>query len=738
MGVKVKRLLILLLLFSSQNLFAITLLEVSIEQLLLDSMHDETSKEALKKTADNLQLDKITIAWDISRDPMSFKINLSSIQLPEPFTKINSLKLSCQEFTFDTHSLQAPVLACHKGQISAHKLFPVSENLTSSFSFSYNLLSHDFNLDIDDLMPGKNSSINLKFKLNANQWTIKADVIKVNYRQIKHYLDFYFPALMSSINDLSGQISFTSIVSGIIEADNKLSLQSADIKGIIESLNYSFKDDLAENLGFDFDLKLKTINASSNKSRRNSKTLTVSIIKPRGVIYQNEIFIEFSGQEKIKSKLVYNKNSHRLNIQSLDVLLPDILHIQSSGELNLLAEYQFNHFKADIKVSSFEQLNHLYLHNILEGSDYEGLEISGQSTHSIDLVSNNNSQAIEIKSLINNLTFNFKDKVSFKNLNGDLFWDNKLSNDSNYIVDKFSRLSWESAALNNLPLGRSIIHFITTNDNFKLTQSTSIPIFDGALQIDNLEISHIGQSIESNNELKSQMTLLFDGLIKPISLKHIAEHFNWPLLDGQLSAIIPATHYNEDRFEIGGAMMLQVFDGFVIIKNLKIENPLQDYARLEANIDINNVNLQSLTKTYDFGEIQGRLEGKISNLVLDSWQPIAFNSYLQTPKNDNSRHRISQRAIDNLSSLGGASGLLSRSFLSLFKTFGYDKIGLSCHLKNNICTMSGVEAKGNGYYIVKGGGIPRIDVMGFQDKVNWQVLMSRLSTIQSANQAVIE
>ena len=52
--------------------------------------------------------------------------------------------------------------------------------------------------------------------------------------------------------------------------------------------------------------------------------------------------------------------------------------------------------------------------------------------------------------------------------------------------------------------------------------------------------------------------------------------------------------------------------------------------------------------------------------------------------------------------------------------------------------MLGVEKKGAGYYIVKGGGIPRIDVVGFQNKVNWEVLLNRLKAIQYANQAVIE
>jgi len=59
-------------------------------------------------------------------------------------------------------------------------------------------------------------------------------------------------------------------------------------------------------------------------------------------------------------------------------------------------------------------------------------------------------------------------------------------------------------------------------------------------------------------------------------------------------------------------------------------------------------------------------------------------------------------------------------------------------LTNGTCEMDGVEDRGEAYYIVKGGGIPRIDVMGFQRRVDWDTLLHRLEAIQSANQAVIE
>jgi hypothetical protein len=42
--------------------------------------------------------------------------------------------------------------------------------------------------------------------------------------------------------------------------------------------------------------------------------------------------------------------------------------------------------------------------------------------------------------------------------------------------------------------------------------------------------------------------------------------------------------------------------------------------------------------------------------------------------------------------------------------------------------MSGIEPAPNGYYIVKGSGLPRIDIVGSQGRVNWNSLMSSIAT----------
>ena len=95
--------------------------------------------------------------------------------------------------------------------------------------------------------------------------------------------------------------------------------------------------------------------------------------------------------------------------------------------------------------------------------------------------------------------------------------------------------------------------------------------------------------------------------------------------------------------------------------------------------------------------------------------------------------------MDNLSSIGGGpTALLSSTFLRFFEDFGYDELGLSCVLSNNVCSMNGVgPAPNGGYYIVKGSGLPRIDVIGFSRKVDFPQLLRRLEAVTNSGGATI-
>ena len=97
--------------------------------------------------------------------------------------------------------------------------------------------------------------------------------------------------------------------------------------------------------------------------------------------------------------------------------------------------------------------------------------------------------------------------------------------------------------------------------------------------------------------------------------------------------------------------------------------------------------------------------------------------------------KISQKAVENITALGGASAAaaIQRMFLRFFEQFDYEKLGWSCRLEKGVCRMGGVENTAQGYVIVKGSGVPALSVMGYNRDVNWEVLLERVKRVAQDN-----
>jgi hypothetical protein len=101
--------------------------------------------------------------------------------------------------------------------------------------------------------------------------------------------------------------------------------------------------------------------------------------------------------------------------------------------------------------------------------------------------------------------------------------------------------------------------------------------------------------------------------------------------------------------------------------------------------------------------------------------------------------KISQRAVENITALGGegTAAALQRTFLRFFKEFGYEKIGLRCELRGDICKMGGVEAIPDGFVIVKGKGAPSVNVNGYTQYVSWKDVLARMQRVTDSNSKII-
>jgi hypothetical protein len=168
-----------------------------------------------------------------------------------------------------------------------------------------------------------------------------------------------------------------------------------------------------------------------------------------------------------------------------------------------------------------------------------------------------------------------------------------------------------------------------------------------------------------------------------------------------------------------------LFGGYMDITRLSLQQPFGSSPVLNGDITLKQLDLAAITSVFDFGSITGRLDGSIDDLRLVDWSPVAFKASLLA----GSGGRISQRAVNNLTTVGGggiAAGLQG-AVLKLFKTFGYKQIGLNCTLQGTVCQMSGLQPTDDGYTIVEGSGLPRLRVIGHQTQVDWPTLVQRLA-----------
>ncbi len=282
-------------------------------------------------------------------------------------------------------------------------------------------------------------------------------------------------------------------------------------------------------------------------------------------------------------------------------------------------------------------------------------------------------------------------------------------------------LSWQAAELVGLPLGESSFRLRSQADILLLAAPVRVPMLDGSIDIERFAWRDWkGRSPD----------ILLDARIRPLDLRQLTLLMGWPELGGTLAGSFPGLRFSDGQLSFDGGIDIEAFSGRITVSDLVIERLFGTLPALAAQIELERLDLLELTGAFNFGRMEGLLSGNLHGLRLLDWRPVAMNARLHT-LDDSPRRRISQRAVDNLSSLGGAGGaLLSGTLLRVFDDFPYRRAGLACHLRNNICHIDGVAPhESGGFYIVEGRGLPRLDVVGHRRLVDWPQLMRQLENI---------
>jgi hypothetical protein len=141
-----------------------------------------------------------------------------------------------------------------------------------------------------------------------------------------------------------------------------------------------------------------------------------------------------------------------------------------------------------------------------------------------------------------------------------------------------------------------------------------------------------------------------------------------------------------------------------------------------------------MTSGTAFGKIEGILQGHIKGLEIAYGEPQAFDLLLETEKRKGVTQKISVKAVDNITQIGGGQSPfmgLAGAFAAFLEEFPYKKIGIRASLQNDVFRINGTIKEGGTEYLVKRGSVYGVNVVNQNPdhRVSFKDMVKRIKRV---------
>lgn len=653
---------------------------------------------------DDYAAEQFDITVNLTEKGLHFTATADSLILAKPWGPLRAVRLSCEQL-----NLQGQTWQCVSGQLSFQNERLGRQQL--SFSLQATPQNQSYQINLSGLKLAE-ATLNVIADYQPSGWSMDIRASQLSLKALSGWLPFI---LTEQQNETLSAWQYQ----GLVNLDAKLKGQYTAVSEI--KLDWQFHD-----LSFSNGAGTQVAEGLSAKGQLNGKLTQqqwqwqTKIKADNGQVYSEPIFLDLNQQPvAVDAEGSLAADFEQVDISQLTIEQQNVMNARASLSW---VDSEIKRLQFETQQASLLNLYAIWLQPFTLGTAAAKLDVSGEVAVKLDWQPDNYQLQLNFDEAYLN---DEQERFSLKSLSGHFGWSN-----SDKKLD--TALNWSGAKLFAVELGEASIRADSVNNSLALTEPLNLPVLDGSLQVNAFEL-------QQKND--GHVDWHFDGLLTPVSMESLSQALAWPTLHGKLSGVIPRVSYSNQQLRIDGALQVKVFDGTTVIRDLRMSTPFGSLPQLYGNVDINHLDLELLTSAFDFGRITGRVDGYVHNLRLSNWEPVQFDARLATSETNPGKRRISQKAVDNLTQIGGgATGMLSRSFLRFFDDFSYQKLGLSCHLQNDVCQMSGIEEAEQGYYIVKGGGglPPWINVVGYTRRVDWADLIARLMAVRDSSGPVIE
>jgi hypothetical protein len=632
-----------------------------------------------------------------SGDRAELRVSVERIALPPPIHDLREVVVSCAHAT-----ITGRLIRCEHG--TARLKHPLFADAPFPVAIEYDR-QKGLVLTLEEL-PVAGGTANLRLAVTHQHWSASLQADGLDLAVLKATIQ---PAIQGEIG---GEISVDLAMTGDPMGPHTVSLTTV-------SDGLGFADPQSVHVGESLALALE-LNA-----RRDGRLWNYAgdLSWRGGQLYIEPLYLEAPAPSPVRVQATgeWRPGKHRLSIGQLSFLHPGVLRAQVSGEIAFEPSAQLMRAQMAVAKAPLAAIYKTYLQPFLIGTALDDLKLTGFIDASVEY-DGSTGRALKL-TLDKVLVEDRQRRFGLRGLSADLDWNASPA-------PRKWRIAFDSGHAYGLSLGGADVVLESTARVLRLRDPVDLPILDGTLRLTDYRLE---------NMRAADVQWWLTAELRPVSMLALTRALNWPAMVGSLSGAMPNAHYADSVFTASGALLVHAFDGEITIDQLRMSDPFGQVPRLDADIKIDNLDLASLTQAFEFGRIEGRLGGRIRDLQLVNWTPVHFDAQLSTPPADGAPHGISQRAVDNLARVGsGVPALLSTGFMRFFENFRYDRLGLSCRLQGAVCLMDGVAPAENGYYIVKGAGVPRIDVIGHNREIQWRELISRLKRIGGESAPIVQ
>jgi hypothetical protein len=651
-------------------------------------------------TAKNWSMAGVRLAViGLNQTQQQFKLSATQLNLPKPFDDIKLIDIQCDGFTWRVDDI-----SCTGGRAQLKSAYWQSPK--TKFTFKLGKQKSSFTFEDSHFI---SSHLGVTAISNGQSWQAEFSAKHIN----QDFLNKLLNKPIIRVKPSQGYLNVKGKVNGW-----RTTLLGLSVNAELENVNYQQTD------GKVATEKLRLQSQLTAKKSGDYWQWQQSMSVLGGAVYIDPIYIEAGYQPiTLNAHGVWYPHTHKITIANFEFSQPDAMRLSGSATGYFSDKFQLEQADVYLVSNSLNGLITNYIKPFITESPLAGLLASGELAARFSIARQKLTETAITLSQIN--VHDGAGQFAASNVSGELNW----SNDS--LIIKQSRLAWQQITVKGVPVEASRITLSSRGRHFKLADKLELPLLDGWINVDQFSWTA---------KVDDEPDIVFAGAIERVSLEKLSKSLGWVPLSGNISGQIPSINYHNKVLNLDGELLVNVFDGLIKINNLTASGLLSGLPKISSDIAVEQLDLAQLTGKFEFGSITGKLSGYINKLVLENWRPVTFYAWFGTPDSDNSSHSISQKAVNNIASIGGggATDVLSRSFLGFFDTFRYDKIGVGCYLHDGVCQMMGLVAEQEGYYLVKGGCLPRIDVLGYNTRVNWDVLVERLARVASPDKAIIQ